>query len=82
MVFARHGGIDLWRNAKTLFFSIDEEVHTSDLKTRKIIINAPEYTVGFDGKKHGKQKRKMVLLQEIKIFIIICISIFMRCLLF
>jgi len=59
MIFARHGGIDVWRNAKTLSFNKGEEVHTSDLKTRKIIINAPEYTVGFDGEKTWKTESKV-----------------------
>lgn len=57
MIFARHGGIDVWRNAKTLSFSIGEEVHTSDLKTRKIIINSPNYTIGFDGEKAWKTEK-------------------------
>lgn len=57
MIFARHGGIDVWRNSKTLSFTVGEEVHTSDLKTRKIIINAPEYTIGFDGEKAWKTEK-------------------------
>lgn len=48
-VFQAHGGIELWRKAQTLSFHKGEEVHTSDLHSRKIVINSPKYSVGFDG---------------------------------
>tara|TARA_R110002073_G_scaffold46960_3_gene127769 strand:- start:77 stop:820 length:744 start_codon:yes stop_codon:yes gene_type:complete len=49
-VFEKHGGIDAWRNAKTLSFNKGEEVHTTDLQSRKIVVTAPNYSLGFDGK--------------------------------
>jgi len=49
-VFEKHGGIKTWRNAKVLSFNKGKEVHTSDLHSRKIVINSPKYSLGFDGK--------------------------------
>ncbi len=49
-VFEKHGGIEAWRKAKTLSFNKGEEVHTADLKSRKIVVNTPNYSLGFDGK--------------------------------
>jgi hypothetical protein len=49
-VFEKHGGMHAWRKAKTLSFNKGEEAHTSDLQTRKIVINSPKYSLGFDGK--------------------------------
>ena len=49
-VFEKHGGIKAWRNAKVLSFNKGEEAHTSDLETRKIVINSPKYSLGFNGK--------------------------------
>lgn len=52
-VFDAHGGIDNWNTMKTLSFSINrpngKEVITTDLKTRAERIDAPTYTLGFDG---------------------------------
>lgn len=49
-VFDAHGGIKEWRKMKTLSFNKEEEVHTSDLHSREIVINSPKYSLGFDGK--------------------------------
>ena len=49
-VFKKHGGLESWNNFKTLSFNIGEEVHTSDLHSRKIIVNSPNYNLGFNGK--------------------------------
>jgi hypothetical protein len=49
-VFEKHGGIATWRKAKTLSFNKGKEAHTSDLQSRKIVINSPTYSLGFDGK--------------------------------
>lgn len=49
-VFEKHGGIQTWRNAKVLSFNKGEEVHTIDLKSRKTVINSPNYSLGFNGK--------------------------------
>lgn len=48
-VFAKHGGINTWRKAQVLSFNKGEEVHTTDLHSRKIVINSPKYSLGFDG---------------------------------
>jgi hypothetical protein len=50
-VFQTHGGINAWRKAQVLSFNKGEEVHTTDLKSRKIVVNHPKYSLGFDGKK-------------------------------
>ena len=50
LVFEKHGGIKAWRKAQVLSFNKGEEVHTSDLQSRKIVINSPKYSLGFDGK--------------------------------
>ncbi|WP_343329511.1 DUF6503 family protein [Polaribacter staleyi] len=49
-VFEAHGGIDKWRKVKTLSFSKEDEVHTSYMNSRKILVNSPKYSLGFDGK--------------------------------
>ena len=49
-VFKMHGGINTWKNARTLSFNKGEEVHTTDLKTRQTVVNHPNYALGFDGK--------------------------------
>lgn len=49
-VFEKHGGIQTWRNAKVLSFNKGKEVHTIDLKSRKTVINSPNYSLGFNGK--------------------------------
>lgn len=48
-VFAKHRGINTWRKAQVLSFNKGEEVHTTDLHSRKIVINSPKYSIGFDG---------------------------------
>jgi hypothetical protein len=49
-VFEKHGGLKAWKKAQVLSFNKGEEVHTSDLHSRKIVINTPKYSLGFDGK--------------------------------
>lgn len=49
-VFEKHGGIDNWRNARTLSFNKGEEAHTIDLWTRRTVVNSPNHSMGFDGK--------------------------------
>ncbi|WKD86329.1 hypothetical protein KCTC32516_01699 [Polaribacter huanghezhanensis] len=49
-VFEKHGGIEAWKKAKTLSFNKGDEVYTTDLQSRKIVVKAPNYSLGFDGK--------------------------------
>jgi hypothetical protein len=49
-VFQAHGGIDVWRKAQVLSFNKGQEVHTTDLHSRKTVVNHPDYSLGFDGK--------------------------------
>ena len=49
-VFENHGGINTWRKAQILSFNKGEEVHTTDLHSRKTVVNSPKYSLGFDGK--------------------------------
>ena len=52
-VFDAHGGIDNWNTMKTLTFTMEKpngkEVTTTDLKSRAELIDAPTYTLGYDG---------------------------------
>jgi hypothetical protein len=52
-VFDAHGGIDHWNQAEALVFEIEKEggneKTTTDLKSRKALIEAPDYTIGFNG---------------------------------
>lgn len=52
-VFNAHGGLSNWKSTNTIAFSIDSlgntETHTADLKSRKILIESDNYSLGFDG---------------------------------
>ncbi len=50
-VFEAHGGLAAWRNQRTLAFKLGEELHTMDLQTRKDRVDAPLFSLGFDGDK-------------------------------
>ncbi|MGB5378971.1 DUF6503 family protein [Muriicola sp.] len=53
-VFEVHGGLDLWKQQRTLSYEIPKksgiEIHTIDLYSREDIIEASDYRMGFDGK--------------------------------
>lgn len=53
-VFDAHGGLDIWKKTQTFQFTIItsdvKETHTTDLKSRKTLIESDVYTIGFDGK--------------------------------
>jgi hypothetical protein len=49
-VFEKHGGINAWRKAQILSFNKGKEVHTTDLHSRKAVVNHPDYSLGFNGK--------------------------------
>ncbi len=49
-VIEKHGGLEIWKNTKTLAFQKGREVHTTDLQTRRGVINHPKYSLGYDGK--------------------------------
>ena len=53
-VFKAHGGLKKWGDMNTLSFSIKEgtlkEKHTSDLKQRKHLVSAKQFSIGADGK--------------------------------
>ena len=52
-VFEAHGGLELWKEQRTLSYSMERpnhtEVHTVDLHTRKDRIDADKFAMGFDG---------------------------------
>ena len=48
-VFEKHGGLNKWKATRTLSFNKGEESHTTDLWTRKAVVQAPKYSLGFDG---------------------------------
>lgn len=47
-VFEAHGGLQRWANMRTLTFKLGEEVHTSNLNNRDILIESPNYNIGRD----------------------------------
>ena len=49
-VFNKHGGIAKWNKMKTLSYGLNVEEHTTDLHSRKAVINSKEYSLGYDGK--------------------------------
>ncbi len=49
-VFENHGGIDAWRKAKTMSYKVNEEDHTIDLHSRKTVVNAKNFSLGYNGK--------------------------------
>jgi hypothetical protein len=53
-VFEAHGGIDTWNNMNNLCFTLPKgdinEIHTVDLKSRKIRIETKDFVLGYDGK--------------------------------
>lgn len=52
-IFNSHGGLNTWDSMNIVKFSIDKsditETHTTDLKSRKAIVESSAYTLGFDG---------------------------------
>lgn len=52
-VLNAHGGLQQWKNKKTLVFEIPKpdarEVHTIDLHSRKDKVEMPKATIGYDG---------------------------------
>lgn len=51
-IFNAHGGLDAWNNVKTVSFKIQDESFTIDMETGRKVINAPNYSLGFDGKNY------------------------------
>lgn len=60
-VFEAHGGLEDWKDQRTLVFKLGEELHTMDLQTRMDRVDAAAYSLGFDGE-------KVWLLNEEKMF--------------
>ena len=64
-VFDAHGGLETWKEMRTLEFSMAKpdgnEITTTDLKERYSLVEMPKHTIGFDGesvwtKSSGKEK--------------------------
>lgn len=53
--FKAHGGIDTWNAMNSLSFVLQKEdgneLHTIDLKSRKVTVETENYTIGFNGEK-------------------------------
>jgi len=53
-IFNTHGGLELWNKVQTLAFTMPNpngnEITTTNLKTRKSLIDMPNHKIGFDGK--------------------------------
>lgn len=48
-VFEKHGGLTKWKSTRTLSFNKGEESHTTDLWSRKAVVQSPKFSLGFDG---------------------------------
>lgn len=52
-IFDAHGGLDTWKQMRTLEFSMEKpdgyEITTTDLKERYSLVEMPKHTIGFDG---------------------------------
>jgi len=52
-VFDAHGGLDTWKQMRTLEFSMEKpegyEITTTDLKERYALVEMPKHTIGYDG---------------------------------
>jgi len=49
-VIEAHGGIKKWNKAQTLAYKFKGETHTTDLHSRKALVKANDYALGYDGK--------------------------------
>ncbi|MDO5977649.1 DUF6503 family protein [Flavivirga spongiicola] len=53
-IFKAHGGLDTWNSMQSLTFTMakpnGDEVTTTDLKSRRSLIEMPKHTIGFNGK--------------------------------
>ena len=53
LVFEAHGGLDAWKQQRTLVYELPKkdftETHTTDLHSRKDRIDAPDFSMGTDG---------------------------------
>jgi hypothetical protein len=58
-VFEAHGGLETWRAMNNLCFEMEKpdgvEVHSTDLNSRKSLIEGENFTIGFDGKNVWKE---------------------------
>ncbi len=48
-MFEKHGGLEEWNALKQLSFTKGTEIHIVDLHSRKSLITAENYSLGFDG---------------------------------
>lgn len=60
LVFDVHGGIDTWKNIKTISFSIDDKDVTIDLFSGKKVVNASTYSLGYDGENYWKSENSLI----------------------
>lgn len=51
-IFDRHGGVESFKNIKSISFVVGTKTFTTDLVSGKRVINAPDYSLGFDGKNY------------------------------
>ena len=49
-VLTKHGGIDAWRKANFVSYKVNGQEHTTELSSRKALITAEKYSLGYDGK--------------------------------
>lgn len=55
-IFKKHGEIEAWNNVRTVYFTVDDKSFTVDRVSGKKVVNAPNYSLGFDGKNYWKSE--------------------------
>lgn len=76
-IFEAHGGLQPWGNVKTVSFSVNNEDFTVDLISGKKVVNAPNYSLGFDGKNYWISQKDSVFLRTPKSYLNAVSSMFL-----
>ena len=67
-IFDAHGGLETWKEMRTLEFSMEKpegnEITTTDLKERYSLVEMPKHTIGFDGQSVWMKSAKGTKLND------------------
>lgn len=79
-IFKAHGGVEVFKNVKTLSFSVDGKDVTIDLHSNKKVVIEQDFSFGFDGKEYWSSKNSPVInpqehLEELSKIILIPFSL-------
>lgn len=59
-IFNVYGGVEVWKNVKTVSFSVSEKNFTFDKVSNKKVMNASNYSVGFNGEEYWYSKKSPI----------------------